>query len=126
VACIRMAVAREERRFYEEELAARRSLGYPPARELVRLVLSAKQEERAQAAAEHLADRLRPHLGGAELLGPARLPTIRTLARRHLLLADEDGERLRALLRRAVGSLREPYSRRGVDLLVDVDPQSFL
>jgi primosomal protein N' (replication factor Y) (superfamily II helicase) len=126
VPCIRMAVGREEQRFYELELDSRRRLGYPPFRELVRVVLSANRAERAQAAAEHLAGRLHPHLGEAELLGPARLPTIRERARWHMLLSSADGERLRSLLRRAVGALREPYSRRGVDLLVDVDPQSFL
>jgi primosomal protein N' (replication factor Y) len=126
VACIRMAVAREEREFYQAELVARRRLGYPPYSRLVRVVLTSSREQRARSAATYLAERLEPHLRGAQLRGPARLPTIRGRARWHVLLGGEDGEWLRAVVRRAVETLREPYSRRGVDLLVDVDPQSFL
>lgn len=126
VACIRMALAHGEQEFYREELEARRRLGYPPFRDLVRVVVSARDETRAHSGADYLAERLRPHLGEAELRGPARLPALRRLSRWHLLLAGDDGARVRALLRRALESLREPYRRRGVDLMVDVDPQSFV
>jgi len=125
VPCIRMALARQDRGFYAQELAARERLGYPPFRRLTRIVLSGRGEERVEPAAAYLARRLAPYLDDDELLGPARLPTIARKVRRHLVVAARDGARSRELLRHALSGLREPYARRGVDLIVDVDPQSF-
>ncbi len=124
VACIRMALAREEEAFYQAELAGRERLGYPPFRSLFRLVLASPQEERTRTAAVYLADRLRPHLAPDELLGPARLPRLRGVSRWQLLLVLVDQERGRRLVRQALDRLRAPYARRQVDVLVDVDPQS--
>jgi hypothetical protein len=40
-------------------------------------------------------------------------------------VAARDGERARAIVGQALAQLAGPYRRRGVTLLVDVDPQSF-
>ncbi|MCL5942914.1 MAG: primosomal protein N' [Actinobacteria bacterium] len=126
VDCIRMAVAGEVETFYRQELELRERLGYPPYRRLVRLVLACRYEERAEAGARYLVERLQGHLAGDELRGPARLPTLRGVGRWQVLIAGRDPERGLRLAERAVHSLRVPYARRGVDLLVDVDPQWFL
>jgi primosomal protein N' (replication factor Y) len=125
VPCIRMALQRDEEAFYSQELLLRKRLGYPPFTDLVRVVTAAAQPERAQAAARLLADRLGPYFESGELRGPARLPRLRGRSRWHLMIAAGDAERARHIVGQAMAQLREPYRRRGVTLLVDVDPRSF-
>ena len=125
VPCIRMALDRDEQGFYRQELETRRRLRYPPFAELIRLVTVAEDGERAQIAAQYLVERLSNHFPVHELRGPVRLPTLRGRARWHLLVAADDGRRARAIVGQAMAQLQEPYRRRGVKLLVDVDPQSF-
>jgi primosomal protein N' (replication factor Y) len=125
VPCIRMALQQDEQAFYEQELESRKRLGYPPFADLIRLMTVADDGERAQVGAQYLVERLSPHFGVHELRGPVRLPTLRGRSRWHLMVAAVDGARARAIVRQAMAQLQEPYRRRGVTLLVDVDPQSF-
>ena len=125
VPCIRMALERDERRFYQEELRTRARLGYPPFSEMLRLVTIATDPDRAQVAAGYLVEQLAPHFGARSVWGPARLQMLRGRARWHVLVSAQDGERMRAIVGQAVAQLTEPYRRRGVVLLVDVDPLSF-
>ena len=125
VPCIRMALERDEEGFYREELELRERLEYPPFVDLVRVMTLAELGERAQMGAQYLVERLSPHFSPDEVRGPVRLPVVRGRNRWHLLIAARDGERARAVVGRAMAQLQEPYRRRGVTLLVDVDPQSF-
>jgi primosomal protein N' (replication factor Y) len=125
VPCIRMALAGEEEAFYREELAMRERLGYPPYAELIRLVTSSTRAERAQAASRHLMEGLHPYFPAAELHGPAPLPRLRGRHRWQLMVASRQGQRARTIIGQALAQLEEPYRRRGVVLLVDVDPLSF-
>jgi primosomal protein N' (replication factor Y) len=125
VPCIRMALERDDRRFYEEELRTRSRLGYPPFSEMIRLVTVATDPDRAQVAARYVGEQLTLHLGLRSVWGPARLPVLRGRSRWHVLVSSDDGERMRTIVGQAVEQLTEPYRRRGVTLLVDVDPLSF-
>jgi primosomal protein N' (replication factor Y) len=125
VPCIKMALQRQEQGFYAQELEFRSQLGYPPFKEIVRLVVWARDADKCEAAARHLSGRLAPHFAAAELRGPARLPVLRGKQRWHLLIATGDGERARAIIGAAASQLAEPYRSRGVVLLADVDPLSF-
>jgi len=125
VPCIRMALQRDEEAFYRQELDIRERLGYPPFTGMIRVVTAAEEAGRAEAAARVLVERMGPYFDTRELLGPVRLPTLRGRARWHLLVAARDADRARAIVGQAMAQLREPYRRRGVTLLVDVDPQSF-
>lgn len=125
VACIRMALQRDEQGFYAQELRSRQTLGYPPFNEIIRLVTQAEDRERGSAAARHLTEQLAKHFSSQELRGPARLPTIRGKERWHVLVVSTDGRRARAIVGAALNQLVEPYRSRGVALLVDVDPLSF-
>lgn len=125
VPCIRMALERDEEKFYREELRIRERLGYPPFSEIVRLITVADEAGRARAGAHFLVERLAAHFGPQELRGPARLPTMRGRARWHLLVTSRGGERMRNIVGQAVAQLTEPFRRRGVTLVVDVDPLSF-
>ena len=123
VPCIRMAVAREDHRFYEEELVARERHAYPPFRELIRIVLSGAREDKVEAGGRHLAGKVSMFL--EDVRGPARLPRLRGLSRRQLVVTDPDPERARVVVERSLERYRAPYARRGLDILVDVDPQWF-
>ncbi len=125
VPCIRMALEGNEDLFYAEELSIRERLGYPPYAELIRLVTSSAHPERAQAAGRHLVERLEPYFLGEELHGPAPLPRLRGRHRWQVMVAARHGERARTIIGQALAQLQEPYRRRGVVLLVDVDPLSF-
>jgi primosomal protein N' (replication factor Y) len=62
--------------FYEREIAARREMGYPPFRRLVRLLFrypnEGKARSEAERAAEYLHNRIeKMRLTGTELIGPA-------------------------------------------------------
>ncbi len=95
--------------FAETELAARRELGYPPYRALVRLIwLGAKEENVAEAAAQ-ACEALRPLLSplGCEVVGPA--PAVLRLAQKKF--------RYHALLKAPHERLSEALERcRGVEL----------
>ena len=125
VPCIRMALAGDEEGFYREELAIRERLGYPPFAELIRLVTSSSDPQRAQAAGRHLVERLASYFAAGELHGPAPLPRLRSRHRWQVMVAARQGERARTIIGQALEQLGEPYRRRGVVLLVDVDPLSF-
>ncbi len=123
VPCIRMSVARDRYEFYREELVTREGLGYPPFRDLIRLVVSGPGEEKVEAGGEYLAEKLRSKL--EDVRGPARLPRVRGRERRQIVVADPRSERAHRVVARALEKYRGPYVRRGLDILVDVDPLWF-
>jgi len=123
VPCIRMSVARDRYRFYQEELVAREGLGYPPYRDLIRLVVSGSVEGKVEAGGEYLAEKLRSKL--EDVRGPARVPRVRGRERRQIVVADQRSERAHRVVARALERYRGPYVRRGLDILVDVDPLWF-
>ena len=125
VPCIRMALERDEQGFYQQELELRERLGYPPFADLIRVMTSSERSEQAQMGIRYLVERLSPHFSADEVRGPVRLPVLRGRNRWHLLIAAREGDRARVVVRQAMAQLGEPYRRRGVTLLVDVDPQSF-
>jgi primosomal protein N' (replication factor Y) (superfamily II helicase) len=72
---IQAAAGHDYTRFYEQELAGRRALGYPPFGRLVRLEYRHRENERAEAEAGKMAGRLRSRIEAQEriqtmLVGP--------------------------------------------------------
>ncbi len=123
---IRHAAALDVAGFYEEELAVRRELGFPPYARLIRLVFRAREHERAPAAARAFAQALAPSLpAGAELLGPAECPIALVAGTaRWQLIVRAPGI---AAIHRAVGELLSTWERpAGLRLEVDVDPVSLM
>jgi primosomal protein N' (replication factor Y) len=110
--------------FLDGELERRRELAYPPFRRLVRILVSAGEEELAESVAGVLLEAAAPALPGDLLLGPAPLFRLRDQARRQLVVKSERPARVAAvyrdLLRRLAGDLR----RAGARAVVDVDPQT--
>jgi len=117
------------RRFAEQELAARRELGYPPFARLVQLRCEGESLEATERVARALAAHVqRVAAKGVGLLGPTPAP-IERLRRRYrwqLLLRSRDGAAARAAARDGRTALRRHAKAAGVRVLIDVDPYSML
>jgi primosomal protein N' (replication factor Y) len=109
--------------FLAGELERRAALRYPPFAHLVRIVCSATDAARAQAAASAIREQLEPARGAGSVLGPATLFRLRGRERRVLLV--KTAQRRAAV--RAIGAAVQHAARArghaGVSFSVDVDPQ---
>jgi primosomal protein N' (replication factor Y) len=114
------AARHDVRGFLAEELTRRELLGYPPARHLVRVVVSGPEAEPVERALEEV----REGLGGVDVLGPAPLLRLRSRHRAQLIAKTDRpravASRVAALLAAAAPAMR----RAGLTAVVDVDPQS--
>ncbi|MCL2094450.1 MAG: primosomal protein N' [Treponema sp.] len=114
--------------FYEEELAQRRELGFPPFTRLIRLVLRGRQEDKVIGAAQRLADLSRPLIPpGAETLGPAECPLalISGQYRRQLILRGRNMGPLHRSAQAIIGAYMKGRDPR-VHMEIDVDPVNLL
>jgi primosomal protein N' (replication factor Y) len=121
---IRAALRHDDDAFAAEELRVRRVFPYPPCTRMVQLLVRHRDRDRAEAAMEELAARLRRHplAAGVRVSGPAPAPLerLRDRWRFQLLLRAASGRRLRELVAAAVPD-NPPY-----ELVIDVDPQQLL
>lgn len=117
--------------FAAMELEHRRSHQYPPFQRLARVVLRSAKESAAGGYAEALAGAFQRALerpaGGepVRLLGPAECPVFRLngFFRFHFQIQSASSVRLHEILREGLATAKPP---RGVEIQVDVDPQSML
>jgi len=117
---IAYAARHDVRGFLSEELQRRADLGYPPARHLVRIVVSGP----ALGPVERALSEIAVGMSGVDLLGPAPLLRLRQRHRAQLIAKTD---RPRAVASRAAALLAAaaPAMRRaGLAAVVDVDPQS--
>ncbi|MFA4844133.1 MAG: primosomal protein N' [Candidatus Margulisiibacteriota bacterium] len=121
---IQAAAKHNYREFYEQELANRHELLYPPFSHLVAIIVSAKEKEAAAGIAEELTAFLRKRLSGG-VLGPAAAPIERLRGewRFRLLLKGADLVVLRQAVRESLAKLAVPEE---VRVTVDVDPAGLL
>ena len=121
------AARHDYRGFAEKELEKRRLWGYPPFRYLVRIVLSGPDAGKTRRHAADCARALAGPAGrlGVEILGPAPCVYRRLRGRHrfHLLLKAPEAAAAEALLEETAETLT---TRRGVEVTVDVNPQSML
>ena len=130
---IKAAARLDAHRFYNQVLAERRELAYPPFARQIRLLLQGADRDEVWQRAQELRRRLTPTLPGISLLGPASAPfeRLRGRWRFHLLLRsdrehDPGGSRLRWLIRDRIPQKWLEQSLKGVRILLDVDPVSLL
>lgn len=130
---IKAAARLDAHRFYNQVLAERQELLYPPFSRLIRLLLQGKDSENVWRMARELRSRLNPSPRGMTLLGPASAPfeRLRGLWRVHLLLRsnrqlDPSGQRLRHYALNCIPRTWLIRSHKGVRLKVDVDPVNLL
>ncbi|NTV01207.1 MAG: primosomal protein N' [Chlorobiaceae bacterium] len=118
------------RRFYDEEMAVRSELGYPPASKLVKFEFSAPDEDAAEQGAALFLEKLEPLLpeGKGAILGPAPAGINRIKGRyRYQLILKLFGIKLPApALRRLQNEVTAALRRRNLTVLADVDPQHLL
>ena len=120
------AAAHDYEQFYDQEIALRAALDYPPFGFLVNLVLSGNDPQRVSRGADALAEGLQRDAGPAEVLGPAPCPLarLRGKSRMQILLKSPSRAPLRRLLCRLPDLQKNIPS--GVRLAVDVDPVDML
>ncbi|HQF53234.1 MAG TPA: primosomal protein N' [Thermoleophilia bacterium] len=121
---IALAAAGEDERFYAEELARRRELGYPPAGFLVGLDLSSLSRDKLEAAGRFTAERLAARLGDhAQVLGPGPLWRERGRHTCRLVMKTNEAGKTLDTLREWLAADRDRYAARGVRVVPDVEPQ---
>jgi primosomal protein N' (replication factor Y) (superfamily II helicase) len=115
------------RSFYDEEVASRSELHYPPFSRLTLLEAKGENEEQVRQAAERLAAALKRAQGPFEILGPAPavIGKIQRMFRWHVILrtlktADPSGVVTRGHLHAALAT--PTPSGHKVQVIVDVDP----
>lgn len=109
--------------FYYQAIAEREQVGYPPFNRLVNIVLSGASEVAVDRAAVRLRDSLVQLTGGLGILGPSRCAIERLAGqwRRHILVKLGNDEPVSPIAE-AVDAL----DTEGVQVTIDVDPQSML
>jgi primosomal protein N' (replication factor Y) len=115
--------------FYQEEMASREALRYPPITRMVNMRVSAKNPHDAEKGIQQLARKgehmLKRQRGEVQMLGPSPAPLyqIKGRYRWQLLLK---GERVASLQLLSRSLVQEGRGLKGVSVEVDVDPLSML
>ncbi|MDR2965744.1 MAG: primosomal protein N' [Treponema sp.] len=114
--------------FYKAELGQRLALNFPPYSRIIRFVIRARDEKKADSAINRLASFAKPLVsGGIDLLGPSECPIgiINNNHRRQLIIRGENMSTIHAVARKTM-SLYEKGKDTKVYLEIDVDPVSML
>jgi primosomal protein N' (replication factor Y) len=115
--------------FYNEEIAYRMELRYPPVGRIIKLEIKSLIEEHAAEAAKTAQNRIRNLMRGKDviLLGPAPAPIARVRGqyRFHLLLLSQQREKIRALALEGRNAVEEKYGRK-CKVILDVDPMNLM
>ncbi len=128
---IQAACAHDAQMFYRQELGLREALGYPPFSRLAMVRVAGRDpEQTAETAARLVATgrRAAEGEGGVAVLGPVPAPLAR-VADRHrwqMLFKGVTFRALRRVLSRIQAEMHAGDLPRGVQVAIDVDPQSML
>jgi primosomal protein N' (replication factor Y) len=124
---VQAILSADPRRFYDEELAARRLLNYPPVCHLASLSASGRNQQEVEAAAIEWKSCLEGSLDGRAsitLLGPViamgRLP--KGHHRQQILVKGTDRPLLCRLIQGSVERMEGTYRRGQIKFVVDIDP----
>jgi len=122
-----LAAKHDYESFAKDELAARRARGYPPFGRLARIIVRSKSRSKAAEGIRQVAERLAEpaRIAGLTILGPQPCPVAKHSRywRYHLLLKARSAKALLHLWDSVRADLTVPS---GVELAIDVDPQSTL
>jgi len=133
--CLRALACHDYRQFYEQEIALRKELDYPPFSRMVNLRVSGLDEQKTSRAATRMGDLARsvlredPFRGGTlEILGPSQAPLgrLRGRFRHHCFLKGGPPRLLLALARQVTQQAKVFLQRNKIQLEVDVDPVQLL
>jgi primosomal protein N' (replication factor Y) len=124
---VQAVLSGEPNRFYNEELAARRLLSYPPACHLAGLSVSGKDLRVVETAAKQWRKNLEQSIGGQEpvmILGPVPAMSGRPKGhhRHQMLVKAADRTLLCRGIRESVERMEREYRKGPIKFIVDVDP----
>ncbi|MFQ5587575.1 MAG: primosomal protein N' [Nitrospiria bacterium] len=126
---IQSAVSQDYVRFYQESIASREAMRYPPFCRLALLLLRHKSEETAGNAAAVLGKTIEKAIRGSDIkmLGPAPAPLLRLREeyRYQILLKGEDQRKIAPVLKTVSQAWRRGIGK-GVRLDIEIDPQQFV
>jgi len=124
---IQLAAKHDYESFARDELESRRARGYPPFGRLARILVRSQSRQKAAEAIQAVAGRLvePARIAGIQVLGPQPCPIskITRLWRYHILLKAPTARALMYFWDKMRSDLVPPG---GVQMAVDVDPQSTL
>ena len=124
---IKAAARQDYLGFYDQEIAYREELGYPPFARLINIVSSDPVDSYAESRLRELASILEERIPreGVDILGPAPAPIakLKGLYRWHVLLKDRGSLGLQRTVRDSLNSM--PSAAR-IGLVLDVDPLTML
>lgn len=126
---LQLAAAQDYDRFYEEEMAMRRALMFPPVCDLCVIGFSGVWEDKVRAAAERFVEIMGQMLRDASLrlplrvLGPveAGYGRLNGKYRRRLLLKCKDTAEMRGLIRRLLSAALADPAFRGISVFADMN-----
>lgn len=124
---VQAILSADPRRFYDEEMAARRLLNYPPACHLATLSVAGRNRQEVEAAAIEWKSGLEESLDGrasTALLGP--VPAMGRLPKGHhrhqILMKGTDRPLLCRLIQGSVERMEDTHRRGQIKFVVDIDP----
>ena len=123
---IQAAARQDYLSFYEQELAHRRELNYPPLSQLINIVSSDPVDGYAESRLHELVDKLAGSVPDAvQMLGPAPAPLakLKGLYRWHLLIKNNAGSKVQSIVRQAMDEIDMSA---GAGMTLDVDPIAML
>ena len=124
---VRHSAAQDYEKFYEQELAFRRAMRYPPFSALANLLVRSEKQEQAMKMSAELGRLIEPAPEGIKMLGPALAPVerLKTEYRYQILLKAASRVKLNELLARLRQyALDQKWN--ATALVIDVDPLSLL
>jgi primosomal protein N' (replication factor Y) len=119
---VALAARHDVETFLAGELERRRELGYPPARHLVRILVTGPDRDDAMQVLSELASGLADAPG--ELLGPAALFRLRGRHRAQLVVKTDRPREVASRAGRLLGAASSAMREADLAAVVDVDPQS--
>ncbi len=126
---VRHSMTHDYEGFYNEEIAYRTELGYPPIGRIIKIEIKSAQEALAGEAARTAQNRIRSLMRGKDtvLLGPAPAPIsrVRGQYRFHLLLLSQKRDKIRSLAIEGRNAVEKKYGRK-CKVIVDVDPMNLM
>ncbi|MBP5299687.1 MAG: primosomal protein N' [Lachnospiraceae bacterium] len=111
--------------FYEEEIAFRSLMDYPPVSHMLCVLISSKEEERAIGVANDLALGIKKQYEGVHLIGPAPagISRINDMYRYRFYVKDSDEERLNGMKLELEKEFKDPKYKNET-IVIDYDPMN--
>lgn len=116
--------------FYEQEMLYRSLMQYPPAANILLVLISSKEEEKTENAIKHVADALNEYISenklSSQIIGPApaELAKVKDIYRRVIYIKDKNYDILVGIKNHLEGSFGYSGQFAGCNLQFDFNPMS--